>query len=132
MAKKEKNEKLEEFLENLPIDKDYYITSLELAEIMGKRHSNMLNDIKQESEELRSLGGIDVTKLFDESFYITRNNRRCLQFKISTNGVLQLMSRYARRSFRIRCCIVKLHGYLNREAVFYDMEYYERKKEKFN
>ena len=131
MAKKEKNEKLEEFLENLPIDKDYYITSLELSGIMGKRHSNMLNDIKQEIEELQMLG-MDVTELFTTSFYITRNNRRCLQFKISTNGILQLMSRYARRSFRIRRCVVELYGRLNREAVFYDMEYYERKKDKFN
>ena len=131
MAKKEKNKKLEEFLKKLPIDKDYYTTSLELSNIMGKRHSNMLNDIKQEIEELKLLG-MDVTKLFNESFYITRNNRRCLQFNITTNGILQLMSRYARRSFRIRCCIVELYGYLNREAVFYDMEYYERKKDKFN
>lgn len=131
MTKKEKNEKLEEFLENLPIDKDYYITSLVLSNIMGKRHSNMLNDIKQEIEELQMLG-MDVTDLFTVSFYITRNNRRCLQFKISTNGILQLMSRYARRSFRIRCCMVELYGRLNREAVFYDMEYYTRKKDKFN
>lgn len=128
---KEKDKKIDEFLKNLPLDKDYNITSIELAKIMNKRHSNMLNDIKQEIEELK-IYGADTTELFNESSYLTRNNRRCLQFNITTNGILQLMSRYARRSFRIRCCIVELHNRLNRDFVFYDAEYRMYVKNKHN
>lgn len=68
------------------------LTSLEIAEIAGKRHDNVLNDIRDEIDKLGIERGLLI---FQESYYINSQNKQQPMFLLNYKGVLQLGARYS-------------------------------------
>ena len=68
------------------------MTSLEVAEITGKRHDQILRDIRDEKEKLISQG-IFADHIFVEGEYIDKNNQRRPMYILTREGVLQLAAR---------------------------------------
>lgn len=69
------------------------MTSMEIAELTGKRHDNILRDIKDEIEKLEN-AGIDTALKFEVSTRKDTTGRVIPCYKISKEGVLQLAARY--------------------------------------
>jgi len=67
------------------------LTSLEIAEVAGKRHDNVLADIR---DEISKLGTEKAVLIFQESHYKDANNQRRPMFILNYKGVLQLGARY--------------------------------------
>ena len=67
------------------------LTSLEVAEITGKRHDNVLSDIRDEIDKLGVERGLLI---FQESYYINSQNKQQPMFLLNYKGVLQLGARY--------------------------------------
>lgn len=83
----------------LVINDNVVITSNDIAEITGKRHKNVLKDIREEEEGLKN---IDVTlledkfgrKLFEKSSYTDKKGRLQPNFLVTKFGIMQIMGRY--------------------------------------
>lgn len=81
------------------INNNVIIASNDIAEITGKRHNNVLKDIREEEESLKN---IDVAlledkfgrKLFEESFYTDKKGRLQPNFLVTKFGIIQIMGRY--------------------------------------
>jgi phage antirepressor YoqD-like protein len=69
------------------------MTSIQIAELTGKQHKDILRDIRDESEKLQA-GGICGERKFALSFYITDQNKELPCYELSREGVLQLAARY--------------------------------------
>ena len=67
------------------------LTSLDVAEITGKRHDNILADIR---DEINKLGTERAALIFQESYYKDANNQSRPMFVLNYKGVLQLGARY--------------------------------------
>ena len=67
------------------------LTSLEVAEITGKRHDNVLSDIR---DEISKLGAERAVLIFQEGYYKDANNQSRPMFLLNYKGVLQLGARY--------------------------------------
>ena len=67
------------------------LTSLEVAEITGKRHDNVLSDIR---DEISKLGVERAVLIFQEGYYKDANNQSRPMFLLNYKGVLQLGARY--------------------------------------
>ena len=68
------------------------MTSLEIAEITGKRHDNVLADIR---DEIKKLGANLGLLIFQETSYINEQNKQTYpMFVLTSDGVLQLAARY--------------------------------------
>ena len=67
------------------------MTSLEVAEIAGKRHDNVLADIR---DEISKLGTERAALIFQESYYKDANNQSRPMFLLNYKGILQLGARY--------------------------------------
>lgn len=75
------------------------LTSLEIAEVAGKRHDNVLADIR---DEISKLGEEKAVLIFQESHYKDANNQRRPMFLLNYKGVLQLGARYnAKTRFKL-------------------------------
>ena len=75
------------------------LTSLEIAEVAGKRHDNVLADIR---DEISKLGTEKAVLIFQESHYKDANNQRRPMFILNYKGVLQLGARYnAKTRFKL-------------------------------
>ena len=75
------------------------LTSLEIAEVAGKRHDNVLADIR---DEISKLGTEKAVLIFQESHYKDANNQRRPMFLLNYKGVLQLGARYnAKTRFKL-------------------------------
>lgn len=75
------------------------LTSLEIAEVAGKRHDNVLADIR---DEISKLGAEKAVLIFQESHYKDANNQRRPMFLLNYKGVLQLGARYnAKTRFKL-------------------------------
>ena len=76
------------------------LTSLEVAEITGKRHDNILSDIRDEISKLGAKRGLLI---FQETYYVNEQNRQKYpMFNLNYKGVLQLGARYnAETRFRL-------------------------------
>ena len=76
------------------------LTSLEVAEITGKRHDNILSDIR---DEISKLGAERGFLIFQETYYMNEQNRQKYpMFNLNYKGVLQLGARYnAETRFRL-------------------------------
>lgn len=76
------------------------LTSLEVAEITGKRHDNILSDIR---DEISKLGAERGLLIFQETYYVNEQNRQKYpMFNLNYKGVLQLGARYnAETRFRL-------------------------------
>ena len=68
------------------------MTSLEIAEITGKEHYNVLRDIRDEIDKLGTERG---QLIFEESYYINEQNKKQPMFVANIQGVLQLGARYS-------------------------------------
>ena len=67
------------------------LTSLDVAEITGKEHKNILSDIR---DEISKLGEERGRLIFQQSYYINLQNRQQPMFILNYKGVLQLGARY--------------------------------------
>lgn len=75
------------------------LTSLEIAEVAGKRHDNVLADIR---DEIGKLGEEKAALIFQEGYYKDANNQSRPMFLLNYKGVLQLGARYnAETRFRL-------------------------------
>lgn len=61
------------------------ITSLEVAQMVGKRHNELLKDIRRYVEQLGE-GKIPQSDFFTESMYITEQNRTMPCFMVTKRG----------------------------------------------
>lgn len=73
------------------IEKDIQMTSLELAEITGKRHDNILMDIRK---EISNLGEEIGLLIFKESTYRNAQNKEQPCFNFGRKGAMQLALKY--------------------------------------
>lgn len=69
------------------------ITSMQIAEITGKRHADVMRDIRDEIEKLAA-GGISNERKFALDEYIDAKGEKRPCFILSKEGVLQLAARY--------------------------------------
>lgn len=69
------------------------MTSMQVAEVTGKRHDNIMRDIKDEIEKLEA-GGMDGALKFEVSYYTTEQNKEMPCYILTKEGVLQLAARY--------------------------------------
>ena len=69
------------------------MTSREIAEITGKRHDNIMRDIRVEKKKL-DLEGIDTRLIFEESSYINSQGKEQPQYSLSKDGVMMLAMKY--------------------------------------
>nr|DAW71333.1 MAG TPA: regulatory protein [Caudoviricetes sp.] len=117
-----KNKKIVELVRTLSSDKRYYITSMEFAKILGKRHDNVIRDIRQEikrlEEDARSVDG-----LFILSEYVTVQNKIHQSYNITANGLLHMTMRYGRYSYQLRYDLIELADWLKSGIMFYDNDY---------
>ncbi len=67
------------------------LTSLEVAEITGKEHKNILADIR---DEISKLGEERGRLIFQQSYYTNLQNKQQPMFLLNYKGVLQLGARY--------------------------------------
>ena len=67
------------------------LTSLEVAEITGKDHKNILADIR---DEISKLGEERGRLIFQRSYYTNLQNKQQPMFLLNYKGVLQLGARY--------------------------------------
>lgn len=69
------------------------MTSIQIAEVTGKRHSDIMRDIRDELEKLEN-GGVDGQRKFALSSYTTEQNKEMPCYQLTKEGVLQLAARY--------------------------------------
>lgn len=69
------------------------MTSIEVAELTGKEHKNILADIRDESKKLE-IQGIRAELIFQPGEYLDKNNQARPMYILSKEGVLQLAARY--------------------------------------
>ena len=70
-----------------------YISSLELAEYLGKRHDHVLRDIKQEIERWFPIKD-GIKEAFEETEYTTKANQLRPCYKINLTGLEIMLYRY--------------------------------------
>jgi len=68
------------------------MTSLEIAEITGKEHYNILADIR---DEIKKLGEERAALIFQGGEYKDKNNQNRPMFIANIQGILQLGARYS-------------------------------------
>ena len=66
------------------------VTSLQIAEWTGKRHDNIMRDIKNELAELADIGAL----VFEETSYTDKSNRLSPMYTMGKKGVMQLALKY--------------------------------------
>lgn len=69
------------------------MTSLEVAEVTGKRHADIMRDIRDEIEKIESQGFF-TERIFALSEYQDRTGRTLPMYVLTRDGVLQLAARY--------------------------------------
>ena len=69
------------------------MSSIQIAEIIGKLHKDVLRDIRDEAEKLAA-GGIDGERKFALSSYLSEQNKELPCYNLTREGVLQLAARY--------------------------------------
>lgn len=67
------------------------MTSLEVAEITGKRHDQVLRDIR---DEFNKLGKEIGQHIFVVSYYVNSQNKQQPMFELNLDGIMQLGARY--------------------------------------
>lgn len=70
------------------------MSSLEIAEIVGKEHNKILRDIRDEVEKLEKQG-IRAEAIFGLGEYLDKNNQKRPMYILTREGVLQLTARYS-------------------------------------
>ena len=80
-------------MKELAVLKESTMTSREIAEVTGKRHADVLRDIKDEIEKLENKG-LDTERIFALSEYSDNTGRKLPQYDLTKEGVFQLAARY--------------------------------------
>ena len=75
----------------------HYVSSLELAEYLGKRHDHVLRDIKQEIERWFPIKD-GIREAFEETEYTTKANQLRPCYKINLTGLEIMLYRYRDRT----------------------------------
>ena len=70
------------------------MSSLEIAEIVGKEHNKILRDIRDEIEKLQKQS-IRAEAIFGLGEYLDKNNQKRPMYILTREGVLQLAARYS-------------------------------------
>src|SRR5690625_5104339 len=75
------------------------MTSLDIAEITGKRHADVMRDVRKEIDELgREIG----QRIFAQSSYINRQNKEQPCYSFGKDGAMQLALKYdAKTRYRV-------------------------------
>ena len=94
------------------------VTSLDLSRITGKRHKDVMRDIRQEIERT-DLECPDISKHFILSTRIDCWNRVQPVYILDRMGVLWLIGRYGRYNFRIRKDLAELYTSMNDYGTIY-------------
>ena len=81
------------------ITTDIEMTSLDIAEITGKRHADVMRDVRKEIDELgREIG----QRIFAQSSYINRQNKEQPCYSFGKDGAMQLALKYdAKTRYRV-------------------------------
>ncbi len=74
--------------------KDLQMTSLEIAEITGKRHSDVMRDIREEIESIEKEGLI-AESIFALSEYRDSTGRKLPMYTMGREGAMQIATRYS-------------------------------------
>ena len=72
-------------------EKEFKMTSLDLANITGKRHDHILRDIKDEIDKLGEKGLL----IFGESKYKNSQNKFMPMYTLTKKGAMQIGARYS-------------------------------------
>lgn len=76
---------------NQLITSNIEMTSLDISEIVGKRHADVMRDIRKEVDEL----GVEIgQRIFAQSSYINSQNKEQPCYKFSKDGAMQLALKY--------------------------------------
>lgn len=73
------------------ITADVKMTSLDIAEVTGKRHSDIMRDVRKEVEELGDEVG---QRIFALTSYTDKSNRQSPCFEFGKDGAMQLALKY--------------------------------------
>lgn len=81
------------------MNKDIKMTSLDIAEIVGKKHQHVMRDIRIEIE---SLGVKTGQSIFGQSSYINSQNKKQPCYSFGKDGAMQLALKYdAKTRFKV-------------------------------
>lgn len=102
------------------------MTSLEISEITGKRHDQILRDIRDEIEKLEKQG-IGAKHIFVLGEYLDKNNQKRPMYNLTKEGVLQLAARYdAVVRFKLIEKATKTREYTQKELLLMQLESIEK------
>lgn len=102
------------------------MTSLEISEITGKRHDQILRDIRDEIEKLENKG-IRAEHIFVLGEYLDKNNQKRPMYNLTKEGVLQLAARYdAVVRFKLIEKATKTREYTQKELLLMQLESIEK------
>ena len=76
------------------MNKDLTMTSLEMAELTGKNHADVMRDIRSEIESL-GLDGFIGESIFALSSYINSQNKSLPMYSMGREGAMQIATRYS-------------------------------------
>ena len=76
------------------MNKDLTMTSLEMAELTGKNHADVMRDIRSEMESLE-LDGFIGESIFALSSYINSQNKSLPMYSMGREGAMQIATRYS-------------------------------------
>lgn len=94
--------------------KDLSMTSLEIAEITGKNHADVMRDIRSEIESIEK-EGLEAESIFALSYYLTSQNKEMPMYSMGREGAMQIATRYS-ASIR-RKLIMKLDELENKTSL---------------
>jgi len=94
--------------------KDLQMTSLEIAEITGKNHADVMRDIRSEIESIEK-EGLGAESIFALSHYKTSQNKEMPMYTMGRDGAMQIATRYS-ASIR-RKLILKLDELENKKSL---------------
>jgi len=69
------------------------MTSIQIADLIGKQHPHIMRDIRDELEKLEA-GGVNGESKFGLSSYTTDQNKELPCYILTREGILQLAARY--------------------------------------
>lgn len=98
-----KEKDLKEYIKNmklLMVDGVVTMTSLEISEITGKEHKNVLADIRDEEKKLLDIDPELVRDstgrlIFEPTTFVDTWNREKIMYRLTVSGIYQIMARYS-------------------------------------
>lgn len=98
---------------NTLMTKDIQMTSLDIAEIVGKKHQHVMRDIRNEIKEMGEEIGQSI---FGQSSYINKQNKKQPCYEFGKDGAMQLSLKYdAKTRYRVIKRIEELENQGNKQ-----------------